>query len=440
MLLQQTACAAKQSHVARPQEAAGPAESDQRQRDERRQQSPDQSEAQESKDEENTWVNRLLASPEYAWAGFAYPFKKFAIAYERHDLLNRALDFLLNDERTAGVFPKFAIGGTLSSGIGFTAFNNNLFRQNKEARLSYMQATRGNQVGQVFYRDPSLLGSQWVLETTAFWLDFDEGHFFQGGNRAREQDQTNFELKQLAWDVKLGRKLVGDFSAALTGRLLIADAKGSGRLPPTPASVTGNNSSMTALAIEPSLLYDSRDNPFRPTRGWFAESAFTYTDQVDRNQFRYLGYRLDVQRYIPVFHDDRVLLLRGYLAKQDSVGGGSIPFYELNLLDLNNGLRGFDRGRWQDEGALLFNAEWRYPVWQDVEGSIFVDEGQVFNNYKDVRLKDFRYSAGAGFRFVTNRKFAFRIQVAASEDGVLTLIRGDLEFIQRRAAKLGFGF
>lgn len=440
MLLQLAACAGREPHLAQPQEAPRQAESDRPEREKPNPQRDDRTKAQAPEDEENTWVNRLLAAPEYAWAGFAYPFKKLAIAYEQHDLMNRALDVFLNNERTAGVFPKFAIGGTLSSGIGFTAFDNNLFRQGKEARLSYIRATRDNQAAEASYRDPSLLGSQWFLDSNAFVLDFDAGHFFPGGNRAREQDETNFELKQLAWDLKLGRKLAGDFSAALTGRLLIADAKPSGRLLSTPVSVIGNDSSMTALAIEPSVSYDSRDNPFRPTRGWFAEGAFTYTDQVDRDQFRYIGYRMDVQRYIPVFHDDRVLLLRGYVAKQDSVDGGSIPFYELNLLDLNNGLRGFDRGRWQDKGALLFNAEWRFPVWQDVQGDIFLDEGQVFNNYKDIGLKQFRYSAGAGLRFVTNRKFAFRIQVAASEDGVLTLIRGDLEFIQRRAAKLGFGF
>lgn len=400
----------------------------------------DQNPPRRSEDEENAWPNRMLAAPESAWAGLTYPFKKLAIAYEQHDLMNRALDLFLNDERTAGVFPKFAIGGTLSSGIGFTAFDKNLFYQNKEARLSSILATRKNQVAELSYRDPALFGSQWFLDSNTFWLDFDEGHFFPGGNRAREQDQTNFELKQVAWDVTLGRRLPGNFSAALTGRLLIADATPSDRLPATPVSVTDNNSSMTALAIEPSLSYDSRDNPFRATRGWFVEGAFTYTDQVDRNQFRYLGYRVEVQRYVPVFHGNRVLLLRAYLAKQDTVGGGAIPFYELNLLDLNNGLRGFDRGRWQDEGALLFNVEWRFPVWQDVEGDIFLDEGQVFNDYRDIGLKHFRYSAGAGLRFVTNRKFGFRFQVAVSEDGVLTLLRGNLEFLQQRAAKLGFGF
>lgn len=438
LLLQPVACATGAPQPAKPAEVSHRAPSGEPPREESTPQRDDRPKTQPPEDEDTTWTNRILAAPEYAWAGFAYPFKQLAIAYERHDLLNRALDLFLNDERTAGVFPKFSIGGTLSSGIGFTAFNNNLFRQNKEARLSYILATRDNQVAEASYRDPSLFGSQWFFDSNTFLLNFDESHFFPGGNQAREQDETNFELKQLAWDLKVGRRLAGDFSAALTGRLLIADAKPSSRLPATPASVTGNNASMTALAIEPGVSYDSRDNPFRPTRGWFAEAAFSYTDQVDRDQFRYIGYRMEVQRYVPVFHGNRVLLLRGYLAKQDSLGSGSIPFYELNLLDLNNGLRGFDRGRWQDEGALLFNVEWRFPVWQDVEGNIFLDEGQVFNDYKEIALRQFRYSAGAGFRFVTNRKFGFRVQVAASEDGVLTLIRGDLEFIRRRAAMLGF--
>lgn len=436
-LIDQTGCAARHPHGETTRELPHGALG-QPQPSERPPSPETRSEAKEPEDEENTLVNRLLATPEYAWAGFTYPFKRLAIAYERDDMLNRALDLFLNDERTGGVYPRFAVGGTLSSGIGVTAFNNNLFRQGKEARFSYLLATRDNQVGEFTFRDPSLFGSSWSLETNAFWLNFDESHFYPGGNRAQELDVTNFELKQLAWDVRLDRTLRGDISATLTGRVLTAEAKPSGRLPATPSSVKGNNSSMTALAIEPSLRHDSRDNSFRPTTGWFTEGVFTYTDQVDRNQFRYLGYRLEVQRYIPVLHGNRVLLLRGYLAKQDSLGGGSIPFYELNLLDLNNGLRGFDRGRWQDEGALLFNAEWRFPVWQDVEGDIFLDEGQVFNNYNDIGLNQFRYSAGAGLRFVSNRKFGFRIQVAGSEDGVLTLIRGDLEFIRRRAATLGF--
>jgi hypothetical protein len=436
--LQLTACATRPPDVAEPDTPRRQQESTQP-----RQEEPGQSHVKENtgpEDTENRWPYRLLAAPEYALAGLAYPLKKFAIAYEKHDLMNRALDLFLSDERTRGVYPRFAIGGTLSTGIGLTAFDNNLFRRGKEARASYIFATRGNQVGDVFYRDPALFGSEWIFETEAFFVDFDEGHFFPGGNRAREEDQTNYKLNELNWDATLGRRLFGDWSASVTGRLIIADARPSGRAPATPSFVTGNDTSMTALAIEPLLRYDSRDNPFRPTTGWFMESVFTYTDQMDRDQFRYLGYRAEVQRYIPVFHGDRVLLLRAYLTKLDSLGGSEIPFYELNILDLNNGLRGFDRGRWMDQGALLFNFEWRFPIWQDMEGSLFLDEGQVFHNYKDIGLQHFRYSAGGGIRFVSKRKFGLRIQAAVSQDGVLALIRGNLEFIHRKAVRLGNWF
>lgn len=130
-LLHQTACASRTHPVEPSHKAPRQEESTHEQGNQGQPETEGKPEVREPEDEENTWPNRLLAAPESAWAGLAYPFKKLAIAYERYDLLNRALDLFLNQERTAGVYPKFAIGGTLSSGVGFTAFNNNLFRRGK---------------------------------------------------------------------------------------------------------------------------------------------------------------------------------------------------------------------------------------------------------------------------------------------------------------------
>jgi outer membrane protein assembly factor BamA len=351
--------------------------------------------------------------------------------------MNRALDLFLNQERTGGIYPRFALGGALSSGIGFTAFNKNLFHQQKEVQLRYLLATRGNQTADFRYRDPSFLGSSFMFETDVFWLKFDNSYFYLGGNRAGENDQTKYALDQVSMNATLSHMVAPNLKASLLGRLLVTDAEPSSRLPSTPVTVPGINNDMQGVAVEPSLTYDSRDNQFRPSTGWFLDSGFTFTEQLNRDQFRYMGYWVDMQRYIPVFQGNRVLLVRAYLSKLDSLNGQSIPFYELNLLDVNNGLRGFDRGRWQDKGALLFNLEWRYPVWKDIEGTIFLDQGQVFGDYKDLQLKLFQYSAGAGFRFVTAQKFSFRMQVAASQDGVLTLLRADLEFFRRRGTILG---
>ena len=197
------------------------------------------------------------------------------------------------------------------------------------------------------------------------------------------------------------------------------------------------DASLTAIEVVPQATYDSRDSQFRPSTGWLFDTTFSYTNQVNGDEFEYIGYTAEIQRYFSLFRGNRVLLLRAYLAKLDSVNDRSIPFYELNILDRNHGLRGYQRGRWSDEGALLFNAEWRYPVWAQTEGAVFVDAGQVFNDYRDLNTRTFRVSIGTGFRFVTKENFAFRVQVAGSEDGVELLLKGDVEFQRKRGTFLG---
>lgn len=398
----------------------------------------EQSKAEPLTDEEDALVYRLLAVPEYLWEGISYPIKRLSIFYERVDLMERALDFFLNDERTGGIYPRFALGGIISSGIGFTAFENNLFNQGKEGRVSYLFGVRGNQQGEVSYIDPSVLGTAFKFEAAFNATNFDEGRFFLNGNQAREEDKTLFSLTQFDLGARLSRAVFGDLSASLLGRFFFAEGDQSDKAgEQIPLTVAGVGPAVHAFEVEPGLRYDSRDNPFSPSTGGFLDATFTYTDQFNGDDFRYLGYTLEARRYLPVFRGNRILVLRSLFGKQSPVDGRSIPFYELNILDLDHGLRGFSRGRFRDRGRLLFNVEWRYPIWERFDGSVFLDAGQVFSRYRDIDTADFQYSVGFGFRFATTRQFAFRAHVAVSEDGVLALLRGDLEFIRKRGSVLG---
>ncbi len=390
-------------------------------------------------DEEDSLFYRLLAAPEYLWMGITYPIKKMSIFYEKVDLLERALDVFLNDARTGGVFPRFEFGGAIGGGIGLTAFHNNLFNNKKQIRASYLFGVPDNHAGEFSYKDPAVLGTSWTLEANLLGLDVDQARFFPGGNqapKARNRGRTNFELDEVSGDIKVGKQVIGNFSTFLQGRVFTADAKaGKGR--DIPSNIPGVNSSVTAIEVVPQITYDSRDSPFRPATGWLVDTTFAYTNQVNGDDFEYLGYTVEVQRYISIFRGNRVLVLRGYLAKLDSLNKRSIPFYEFNQLDRNHGLRGYERGRFSDEGALLLNAEWRYPVWAQTEGSLFVDAGQVFNEYRDLNTRTFRVSLGAGLRFVTKENFSFRVQLAGSEDGVELLLKGDVEFQRKRGTFLG---
>lgn len=391
-------------------------------------------------DEEDGFFYRLLAAPEYLWNGFTYPIKKMSIFYEQVDLLERALDVFLNEARTGGIFPRFEFGGAIGGGIGFTAFHNNLFNAKKQIRASYLFGLPDNHAGEFSYKDPSVLGSLFKLEGNLLGLDVDRGRFFPGGNQApkqRDNGRTFFELDEVSGDIKIGRPVVGDLSSFFQTRVFTAEAKeGRGRSD-IPATTPGVGSQLTAVELTPQFTYDSRDSQFRPSTGWLVDATFFYTNQINGNEFGYIGYTAEIQRFISIFRGNRVLLLRAYLAKLDSLNDRSIPFYELNQLDLNHGLRGYTRGRFSDEGALLLNAEWRYPVWAQTEGSLFVDAGQVFNDYQDINTRTFRVSVGAGLRFVTKENFAFRVQVAGSEDGLQLLLKGDVEFQRKRGTFLG---
>ena len=84
----------------------------------------EQSQAEPAKDPEDGFGYRLLAVPEYIWKGISWPIKRMSIYYEQKDLMERALDLFLNEARTGGVYPRFSLGGELSTGIGFTALVN----------------------------------------------------------------------------------------------------------------------------------------------------------------------------------------------------------------------------------------------------------------------------------------------------------------------------
>ncbi len=94
---------------------------------------------------------RFLALPKYLWKGLSYPIKRMSIFYEQKDLMERALDLFLNKERTNCVHPRFSLGGELSTGIGFTVFEDNLFGKGKQGQITYLFAVRGNQQGAISY-------------------------------------------------------------------------------------------------------------------------------------------------------------------------------------------------------------------------------------------------------------------------------------------------
>jgi outer membrane protein assembly factor BamA len=104
------------------------------------------------------------------------------------------------------------------------------------------------------------------------------------------------------------------------------------------------------------------------------------------------------------------------------LGGTAVPFYHLPSLGGQTALRGFRANRFQDDGSLVLNAEYRYPIWSNLDAAVFVDAGQVFPDLGAVAARRLHWSYGGGVHLLNSSGISFRFEVAGSTEGVRTVL------------------
>jgi outer membrane protein assembly factor BamA len=150
-------------------------------------------------------------------------------------------------------------------------------------------------------------------------------------------------------------------------------------------------------------------NPRRGGR--YAVTYYRY-DDTERDLFSFNRVDVDLQQYIPLVRDRRVLALRARAVTTDADAGGEVPFYFQPTLGGPDDLRGFRNLRFRDRNILLFQAEYRWEIFTAVDGALFYDIGKVAPRREDFHLSDFERDFGIGFRFGTSNGVFLRIEGA----------------------------
>jgi outer membrane protein assembly factor BamA len=157
-----------------------------------------------------------------------------------------------------------------------------------------------------------------------------------------------------------------------------------------------------------------RGNPRRDGR-----YALTYQHFEDLDTERYSFYRVeaDLQQYISLLRERRVLALRAFASVSDVDVGREVPFYFQRTLGGPDDLRGFRRFRFRDHHLLLLQAEYRWEIFTAVDGAIFYDAGTVASRTEDIGLHDLESDYGIGFRFGTDNGVFLRVEGAFGSAG-----------------------
>jgi hypothetical protein len=149
-----------------------------------------------------------------------------------------------------------------------------------------------------------------------------------------------------------------------------------------------------------------RGNPRRGGRYAVAVQRF---DDREAGEYSFDRLEVDLQQYVPLYKDRRVLALR---ALGSFSGNGTVPFYFQRTLGGPDDLRGFRRFRFRDDNMLLLQAEYRWEIFTAVDGAIFYDRGTVAPTASALSLSEMDSDYGIGFRFGTKNGVFLRVEGA----------------------------
>jgi len=171
------------------------------------------------------------------------------------------------------------------------------------------------------------------------------------------------------------------------------------------------------LTNQVAAVFDFRDDKIDPRSGTAAELSVTQWNGIAATHASFTGLRLVNVTYVPLSTKRfRVLALRTEIDR--SLGSDPIPFYLEPTLGGSGTLRGFLEYRFRDRDALAGTAEYRYRMWRFVDGTVFADFGQVYNNILK-QIGDYKLQAagGVGIRVVAEHGLQFHLNIGQSREG-----------------------
>jgi outer membrane protein assembly factor BamA len=179
-----------------------------------------------------------------------------------------------------------------------------------------------------------------------------------------------------------------------------------------PSQLPGALAQPEVFKYQASVDVNTRQPRGNPRRG--GRYALTYQRFDDSNvgRFSFDRVEVDLQQYVPLLRDRRVLALHALVSTSEADAGAEIPFYLQRTLGGPDDLRGFKYLRFRDRNVLLLQAEYRWEIFTAMDGAIFYDAGKVAPRLEDLDLHDLESDYGIGFRFGTINGVFLRVEGA----------------------------
>lgn len=375
----------------------------------------------------------ILGVPRYALRAVFYPVTKLVAFLDRHAVVERVVDVLYNDERTAAIVPKLSIDTFFGPTLGVEAFHEDLAGHGEEGAIDVVFGGRFEQAYQLSFRADRFGGTHLWLESLARF-EIEPALLFQGigdppARRAGENldpraaaVESRFRQQRLLSLLRFGYTLgvpgprtqvgvTGIYNQRQFGRKGRTSDPSTTRVYDTDRLV-GFEDGVTTLETDLNLVIDTRDVEGATATGVYLDAFGGAVLPFDDHHYWHHGVELTT--YIDLYRGDRVLVLRGVV---EAVEGPTenIPFSDLPRLGGPHRLRGYPLDRFRDEKTALATIEYHYPIHQYVAGSLYLDLGQVAPAYDDLFDREWKRGFGGGFIVRSRDEVLFTLDIAYGE-------------------------
>ncbi|TFB08763.1 outer membrane protein assembly factor [Candidatus Atribacteria bacterium MT.SAG.1] len=183
-------------------------------------------------------------------------------------------------------------------------------------------------------------------------------------------------------------------------------------------------------SLVPTFSYDTRDNVFEPTSGWYHSFSLEKAGGFLGGDYDFTKYNLTLRAYISTKFIKDVVdigsvkkitdnLSKGVLALR-AMGGmadTNLPSFAMFQVGGMNTIRGYDFGEFSGDKSLVFNVEYRFPLAENFQAVLFADWGQAWDYEESIDFGDLKFGRGVGIRFDTPIG-PIRLDYGIGEEGI----------------------
>ncbi len=273
----------------------------------------------------------------------------------------RIVEFLVEERPTTTINGSISYGTSVGLVGGIKLSDSNFLGRGQEAALNLEASNKGDKTFEINWFDPWLRNTERIQAGgSIYWREtVDDDAAFNDVEKVRRTGTR--------WT--LGKGLNDKIYVRLSARYdHYREQLGSKEI----------NDKYNLFAITPSLIYDSRDNAFSPTKGIYSTLSYERGELVNDPR-KYDQFEADLRGYHRTFFKDKNVM--AYRVVWGSTGSGTPEALRYSIGGAET-LRGYEYGKFEGFNKFHATIENRTQINKTLQVVAFFDIGNAWQNTK----------------------------------------------------------